>query len=247
MAGWRVQLTGHEFDLRALERQLTAPELRVIQEHDEVRQDHSFYLLSSDFDAMNEAETVLNRAKEYVLYINGLGSILLDSFQPVKIGHILWINEDGSRKAFAFASANLTMRGDVLIAHATVTQPEGAAPPGPPPPSDVQFGVLLAPQDENVAKVLRLWKQNQDWSALYKVFEVIESDVGGAMWRQGWVSKGEVDRFTGTANSADAIGDAARHGHHKYKSPKKPMSLPDAQALIKHLVGRWLTSKRPPP
>jgi len=45
----------------------------------------------------------------------------------------------------------------------------------------------------------------------YKILEIIELDVGGSIYQEGWTNKSEATRFTQTANSAEALGDAARH------------------------------------
>jgi hypothetical protein len=72
---------------------------------------------------------------------------------------------------------------------------------------------------------------------LYKAYETLwgynNKEVTNA------VSKNEIERFKQTANSHNAIGDNARHIE-KYASPKKPMSIKDAQQMfsiiIKHML-----------
>ena len=77
-----------------------------------------------------------------------------------------------------------------------------------------------ADDDPVVARVLRLidlmlaGDEDIDWSAAYSALEVIEIDAGDAA--KPWRSRKERRRFTGTANSYEAVGDRSRHGkeHH---------------------------------
>ncbi len=74
---------------------------------------------------------------------------------------------------------------------------------------------------------------------------MIEGDVGGQheLEKKDWVPRDKLDLFGRTANSPEAVGDAARHGRQSGEPPKEPMELYEAQALIKTLVKKWLESK----
>lgn len=105
--------------------------------------------------------------------------------------------------------------------------------------------VAIAQRDPKVAKALRLLGfEESSWPSLYKIFEVIQSDVGGKMYENGWIIEAKGDLFTQTANSSLAIGDEARHGHEKVPAPPKPMPLAEAKSLIKTLLERWMDSKK---
>ena len=91
-----------------------------------------------------------------------------------------------------------------------------------------------------------LGRDDVRWHDLYHVFEVIEADVGGAMFTKSWVTNAAVDRFTWTANSRHAIGGEARHGHNRFQPPKNPLSLKVAHDLVLGLVRHWLVEKAPP-
>ena len=107
--------------------------------------------------------------------------------------------------------------------------------------------LAVADQDAKVKESLRmLGSLEPTWANLHKVFEIIQSDIGGQMYKHGWVTKKEGNRFTQTANSALAIGDAARHpvDEKKYQPPQNPMSLSEARSLIRSLISKWVQSKR---
>ncbi len=77
-------------------------------------------------------------------------------------------------------------------------------------------------QDSEVETVVRLHGSPEtSWGYLRYIFEVIQSDVGGLMVSQGWAAQPEIDTFTQTANSRQAIGDEARHGHKKNPCSQK--------------------------
>ena len=102
----------------------------------------------------------------------------------------------------------------------------------------------LALGDSKVAQALRLWGAGPpSWVNLYRVLEVIESDVGGKIYEAGWAPKKEVTRFTHTPNRAETLGDQARHGKERTSPPRNPMSLADARSLLTRLLDRWLCEK----
>jgi hypothetical protein len=76
-----------------------------------------------------------------------------------------------------------------------------------------------------------------DWSAAYAALETIEADAGDA--RRNWYSTAQRRRFTGTANSVEAVGDQSRHGRH-YDAPPDPMSPSQASWFIRGITARWL-------
>jgi hypothetical protein len=103
---------------------------------------------------------------------------------------------------------------------------------------------LMTRQDLAVAKALRLRDASDlDWVDLYRIYEVIQKDVGHLMHQLGWASRNELNRFTRTANSVAAAGDKARHGVELTVPPRKPISLAHAQELIDRIMRGWLEWK----
>jgi len=81
------------------------------------------------------------------------------------------------------------------------------------------------------------------WDTLYKIFEVIEGDVGRLILDLKWMSKTQKRRFTQTAQSPQVIGDEARHGRQKEQPPKKPMPLQEAIDMITQTTHEWINYK----
>jgi len=95
-----------------------------------------------------------------------------------------------------------------------------------------------------VRQALNYWvSDHRSWINLYKILEVIESDVGGDIYANNWVSKSAVNRFSQTANSYGAIGNEARHANNIVPSPINPMKIKEACNLIKALLENWIDSK----
>ncbi len=85
-----------------------------------------------------------------------------------------------------------------------------------------------------VAEALHFFKIG-DWNSLCKVYEIIKADIGGerALAGKAWLTNGMLKIFTQTAQSRDALGDAARHASRSYPAPAKPMSLVQAKAALR--------------
>lgn len=106
--------------------------------------------------------------------------------------------------------------------------------------ADPVVGWLMAGlRNDSVAKVLRLYANTPPtWNNLYRIFEVVEQDVGGRKYieQQGWATDKSLERFKRTANSVSAIGDEARHGKESTQPPSNPMTLPEAKSLIETIL-----------
>lgn len=82
-----------------------------------------------------------------------------------------------------------------------------------------------------------------DWGAGYSALEAIEHDLtdrGGDGRALGWWTRSERDGFKATANSAEALGVAARHGR-PGGVPKPRMSPKDASWYVRRVTAHWLT------
>src|SRR5262245_39485099 len=97
--------------------------------------------------------------------------------------------------------------------------------------------VTIAMEDKRVLEALRHFVPSPSWVNLYKVMEVVEGDVGNIP-RKGWASTSEFDRFTHTAVSE-------QHAKGKVSPPKQPMSLWEAEELMRRVLVRWIKDKQP--
>lgn len=234
---WSVVITGENCDLEELSKSLNSPEQCVIREGEE------FILKSTDFSLLNDANDVRNRADEILSIINGTAMLALGMRKPLVVTHVAKINDDGTRHMFISLSCTINLRDSVSV---SIIRPDGNI-------QEIHKGdaisswVTAARNDINVAKALRLFGTGIfDWVSLYRIYEVIESDVGGLVKikDEGWATKKAIKRFKYTANSPAAIGDDARHGKGAIHPPEDPMVLSEAKSLIETILHNWLRSKR---
>ena len=231
MPDWLVELQGEEFDLEALSRLLRSSHLKVAKEGD------AYYLSYSGFASVGSPDEVRERAREILQRASAAERVRCGSSLPVRIGEVLRVEPDGTRRAFSELSA-LHVTWNVRVAHAPVAEKDA-----------LDFGqwVELAEGDAKVDKALRiLITRETNWINLYNILDVVLSDVGGMIWEAGWATESEVKRFKHTADSESTLGDEARHGRERTKPPADPTSLKEADALIRKILRAWLTWKSTP-
>ncbi|NJD78871.1 MAG: hypothetical protein FIB08_17550 [Candidatus Methanoperedens sp.] len=232
---WFVVITGEIFDLEELSKSLNSPGLCITQYRNE------FILKSTDFNLLKDADDVRNKANEILSQINGAAKLALGMRKPVTVASVGKINDDGTVYGFVSIPSPINLRTSVS---ASLTAPDGTiqeSHQGDPIPS----WITVAQHDINVAKALRLFgKDINDWVNLYRIYEVIESDVGdkSSIINKGWATENAIRRFKHTANSPGAIGDEARHGN-QTPPPKDPMALSEAKSLVETILRNWLCSK----
>ena len=113
------------------------------------------------------------------------------------------------------------------------------------PPQD---WLRVAQSDESVSRALRVFAQGGvRWSDLYHAFEIVKGAVGGRIYEEGWITHEQANLFSWTANSPDAVGEQARHGHQRNEPPPNPMSEEEAGVLVRGLLRQWLDSMTPQP
>jgi hypothetical protein len=216
MKEWLVRLEGNMFDLQELPVLFSSPKATVLEE------DGNYYLKSTDFNSLTDAGDVLATANRLLQILNGAAALHLENFLAVQIHpSVIGIDQDGERHRFGFGYGT----GRPVLKS---TQQ----------PARVESWIALAGQSENVADALRFFCE-QNWINLYKIYEIVRDDVGD-LHRCGWVTKKAIKRFTQTAQSRDALGDAARHASDKYKAHPKPMSLSEAKSFIRTILLNWL-------
>lgn len=232
---WFAVIKGDNFDLEELSKSLNSPGLCII------RKEEQFILKSSDFNLLNDADDVRNKANEIISQINGAAKLTLGTQKPIEVSSIHKINDDGTIHGFVTIPLSFNLRTSVSC---SIVSPDGTIQKShqcDPIPSWIN----IAQHDTNVAKVLRLFGSGAyDWKSLYIIYEVIESDVSRShIINKGWATEEPIRRFKHTANSPAAIGDEARHGKNTIPPPRDPMALSEAKPLVETILRNWLRSK----
>jgi hypothetical protein len=231
---WMVRINGDPFDLELLSEQFRSANLSIAKES------NGYYARSSEFEVLSSEPEVRSKADEILDSLNGIGRMLDSHFRPVEIDAITEADETGSRKHYMefFEEIKVRDKATVKVVNADGTSEQSTQPPA------AESQLAIAQRDPKVAKALRIFgSREHDWHNLNNIFEVVQSDVGGQITKAGWATQTEIDRFTRTANSVQAIGDDARHGDEKVPAPKNPMSLAEADALMTRILKSWIDSK----
>lgn len=233
---WEVQLNGDAHDLRELAKSLTSDELCIIE------RDGQFFLETIRFSDLTTPKEVTAVASDILPILTGAARLSLGGRTPLQIANITKVRMDGSRHISINLPDTIHVRGTVGL---EITRSDGSVEVVNPA-DKVPDWVNVALKNDNVAKALRLLGSDEhDWVSLYRLYEVIEADVGGIdiIASEGWATKKAIKRFKHTANSPGAIGDSARHGKESSDPPADPMDLGEAVPLVEVILHNWLRSK----
>lgn len=233
---WEVQITGDTSDLRMLVESLETGDVQLGES------EHGYVLRALEFESLDSAGAVRDLAIEIVTALSGSARLALGAHQSLNVGAVYRVHSDGKRDITLFAEpmvADLRFMPVTLV----LTRADGTTEARKPADPISQW-LPLAMRNPAVARALRLRNADElGWTDLYRLYEVIEGDVGSQMYQLSWVTRDEVERFKRTANSVAAAGDQARHGKERTAPPPKPMRLARARNLIDGLLRSWLAWK----
>jgi hypothetical protein len=233
---WEVQLNGDLYDLKELCKSLKDEGFQISERNGQ------YFLESRSFEKLATSEEVASFAAELLHILTGAVRLSLGGRTPLHVANIARVRPDGGRDIFVTVSDTINVRATAGI---EITRSDGTTEVANPADS-VPGWMRLGLADPKVAKALRLLgTEEHDWVSLYRLYEVIEDDVGGLgnIARYGWATKASIRRFKHTANSPGAVGDASRHGKESTTSPPHPMDLGEARALVEVILHNWLRSK----
>jgi len=174
-----------------------------------------------------------------IITLNGILKIFMNSLEGIELGEVYKVDENGHQDVYMTFSANIS----VASANSPTIKIESSD--GTVEIHNPYDGIsnLYQKSKGNTAKekALRLISSsaNLNWSDLYRIFEVVENDVGTSQVTS-WLSNALVERFTHSANSVTAAGDQARHGKEKTKPPKNPMPIDEARSMIFTILRKWI-------
>ncbi len=217
-----MNLSGDNSDLEEIAKLYQTGIATVIKKNDR------YILLSELFESLRTYEEVRKTAEDLITKINGSMRLIWRGFGRIGFHSVAGVNEKGKF---------------------CVTVPLVLQIVEPPPKEDKQNGekagiwLKIADIDGRASKLLSLLSSELDWVTLYRISEVIHEDQGDKIIDKGWVTMEDIKRFRATANSCRAIGNEARHAREKDAPPPNPMTLNDAQALLRDIANKWLQEK----
>jgi hypothetical protein len=229
MARWKIELLGDAPDTALLVALFTGPELRVVKDED------CFLLEAHELEDIQHHSDVLRVARDVVTRVNGAARLEHGSYRNVQVGPVHERRADGTRATTVFVEpATIDVRASVF--RPTIVGRVGTESVATP----ARHFVEIAARDQDAHEALDLWADPQhNWMNLYKVFEIIRSRGGTSL---GGVKSKDLSRFRHTANHEKAGGRDARHARLGTDPPKDPMSLPEADQLVRRLLEAWLQS-----
>lgn len=202
--------------------------------------DGNYFMTSLELEKLNSVEEVKKKSIEIIELINGIASFLFSAKGKISSNSISNRNESGGIDCTVFADTcfiNISIPPPTII----IENHDGTISKASPLLSINQL-LLDARINVNKSKIFRLIaKGNLDWAILYKLLEVIESDIGDQLF--AWVSKTKIKNFKHTCNSITALGDDSRHGKEVTTPPKNPMTLKESQDLINLIIDKYLEVK----
>jgi hypothetical protein len=232
---WFIQLHGDHELLGWLTSDNNSKDDLVILE-----ENGNYFMTSLELEKLNSVEEVKKKSIDIIEMINGIASFLFSAKGKLSSNSISNRNKSGGIDCTVFAETcfiNISIPLPTII----IENHDGTILKTSPILSINQL-LLDARINVNKSKVFRLLaKGNLDWAMLYKLLEVIESDMGDQLFL--WVSKTKLKNFKHTCNSINAIGDDSRHGKEVTTPPKKPMTLIESQELINLIIDKYLGFK----
>jgi hypothetical protein len=233
---WEVQISGDATDLKELAKSLKDDVLRIVERNNQ------YFLESIRFDLFTRSEEVNSATVEILSVLTGAVRLALGGRTPIRIANIAKVRDDGGRDIFVTVSDTIHVRDMVSL---EIKRSDGTVEVINPA-DKVPDWINLALKNQKVTKTLRLLgTEEQTWVSLYRLYEVIEGDVGSLdeLADKGWATKSAIRWFKHTANSPSVVGDASRHGKESTTPPVNPMDLGEARALIELILHNWLRSK----
>lgn len=242
MTTWQVQLEGDVSDLEFLAQNSLAGPCKV------VRDGPQRYLYESDsFQHCSASEEVLKRAVDELAVLSGILKLERNAREGLRPGAVYRPNANGGQDIFGHLRESVQTRVEVGSLGLVVADDSGQVITRPPPVSRVESLSKLSSADASVAKALRLLSANDamTWVGLYRIYEVIEDDIGGQhkLEKLGWGTPEDLKRFKHSANSVQVGGDNSRHGKEHQAPPKNPMKLEDAERYVILMIDDWLAHK----
>jgi hypothetical protein len=229
---WIVQLAGDDASLADLSSSFTEEWCCIGRDGD------GYSLRSNSLSPDLDAEAVLEKAKEFVTALNGAASLGISSANPISVAGVNRQHDDGRRDVFGFLEP-LVVTTRIIAPAVQVTRADGTID-GSYSVDPLRQLLAVSRSDDAVSQVLELYSSGPlNWVTLYKVWEIVEADVGAtkAFYAKNWVSRNAIGSFTSTSQHPGAVGILeSRHGLMRKGPPPKPMTLAKARSLLAAIV-----------
>lgn len=236
-----MELNGSVRDLEALSRRFSTEGERIFR-----AEDGTFVYEICAEESVEIDEAILKAEQRVVLWC---GVLRVERERPISLGlgAVTRIDPDGRSSLYVrpvgFADVETSVSEPVV----TILDAAGNPVEQSPPLDLLHDAPLMGDHNPDVAKVLRLLGMCRvgDYTALFRVFEVIFEDVGGEarLIQNGWTSRTQIARFKHSCQHPLVAGDNARHGVQSNDPPSNPMHPAEADRYLLALARLWLKAK----
>lgn len=226
-----IQLTGERIDIQDIQFGLNTSSWKIIEETD------GFYLNSPELDKLNDNAEIISKAKQFLDVANGAANIFHQDHKHVGIGAIKQKNDKGGYNISISLSSTIQFRSRLRGTLTTNLDPSSNLIV-----TTIEDWIEKADKYESVRDTLHFFNEITWWN-LYKIYEIINDDVGGQERLYKLIPKSELRLVTQAAQSRELLGEHARHASKKYKPPATPVTINQAHATIKKLFENWINLK----
>jgi len=221
---WRVQLTGHAFDIDEVEALLSTQGFAIEQ------QDSEWFLSGPALSVCETSRQAQLLAINLIETSNAVLSLSRSDYRPIQVGAKI-LRGDSINIAVLAATAELRTKALGVGVVTSATQQEN---PQPPRPYERQNRWMeAARRASEVEAVLNLFISGTD-NPLWRAFERIRKDLGGDNQVRQFMDWGKTrySRFRKTLNSP----------RHELEPPSS-LPHPEAESMARELCHKWLDIK----
>ncbi len=219
----KVKLSVHEFDLRKASEYFKTDQFSITKTEDE------YFIYSEKFNNTKDTNLISKIVVDYLEKINGILKLKFRIFNPIVMDYLFVFEDENGISKIAAMNALLLGRGD-LSTNANNANKEIES-------QKKKTEDLL--NNSIASEVFHFYSKPTSWINLYKIYEIIRDNIGDKKIIP-ILTKHELSRFTGTAQSIEQLGDDARHASKKYQGHPQPMTLEEADELMKKLIVEWV-------
>jgi hypothetical protein len=213
-------------DLEELPKWFPSGEIHAVEENGNV------LLVGAGLNSLADADAVLKKAQEVLDEFAAVISLLWTSFRKPQIAQVFREDPAGHRSAYIFLTGIAAGRSKVS---GVMVDASGIAPT--PATTQAQDLLAAARKSKHLQEALKVWADPvRTWGRLYRIVEEVKKHFGKPVDKAGLCTEAELDRFTHTANTAEAAGLDARHASGSFQYPKSPMTLQEATSFVSRLL-----------
>ena len=222
------QLIGEKLDIEDLKTGLLSRVWTIAFEKE------GYYLSSKILDGLFNNREIVLKACEFIDIMNGAANILYSNHKNVEVGNLTIVGPNGSNHVLIAETGHFKLRSRVRE-HLSVKNNDTSQP-------IIETWLNKSNVNSNVKDALHFFSEVTWWN-LYKIYEIINEDIGGQRRLYKLIDKDQIKLFTQAAQSRELLGDNARHASKKYAPPKVKLTLEQACHIIVVLFKKWVDSK----